>query len=149
MISSGTIHFAEPPAGSIDRNGLEVLARDACFALLRTAHVGRVGLSIQDLPVVLPVSFALLGDDIVFRTGTGAKLAAALDRTIVAFETDDFDISRSTGWSVCVTGLASLVLHPGDLAAVAGLELVQLVPGPRGHVLRIRSQIVTGRRLPE
>jgi hypothetical protein len=27
-----------------------------------------------------------------------------------------------------------LVLDPSDLAAVAGLELVQLVPSPRGHV---------------
>jgi hypothetical protein len=52
------------------------------------------------------VSFALLVDDIGFRPGTGAKLASALDRTIAAFETDEFDISRSTGWSVRVTGWA-------------------------------------------
>ena len=137
----------DPPPGAIDRNGLEVLSRAECLALLRTVPVGRVGISMRALPVVLPVSFAVLGDDVVFRTGTGTKLGAAVDQAIVAFEADDVDFARGSGWSVCVTGRASEVYHPDELAAVAALEPAPLVRGSSAHVVRVRSDILTGRRL--
>ena len=97
--------------------------------------------------MVLPISFALLGDDVVFRGGTGTKLSAAVDRTIVAFEADQVDVNEATGWSVCVTGVAATLHHPDDLAAVAALELLHLVRGPTSPVVRIRLDVVTGRRL--
>ena len=40
----------------VDRIGLEVLDRQTCLELLATAPIGRVGLSIEALPVVLPVA---------------------------------------------------------------------------------------------
>jgi hypothetical protein len=43
---------------------------------------------------VLPVVYALLDRDVVFRTAPGEKLiAAALNRT-VAFEVDEYDVRR-------------------------------------------------------
>ena len=72
--------------------GLKVLDREECKALLRTQRVGRVGLCTYG-PLVLPVVYALLDDDVVFRTAPGEKLiAAALNRT-VAFEIDEYDVS--------------------------------------------------------
>ena len=147
MAFANLVDTSDPPPGAVDRNGLEVLSREECLALLRTVPVGRVGISMRALPVVLPVSFAVLDDDVVFRTGTGSKLGAAVDHAIVAFEADDVDFARGTGWSVCVTGRASEVYHPDELAAVAALEPVPLVHGFSEHVVRVRADILTGRRL--
>jgi nitroimidazol reductase NimA-like FMN-containing flavoprotein (pyridoxamine 5'-phosphate oxidase superfamily) len=147
VVSETPLFSAEPPPGGLDRNGLVVLSRDECLELLGTVRLGRVGLSMRALPVVMPVCFALLGDDIVFRSGTGTKLSAAVDHTIVAFEADQVDVDEASRWSVCVTGRASTLHRPDDLAAVAALDLAQFVRGPPSHVVRIWSDIVTGRRL--
>jgi nitroimidazol reductase NimA-like FMN-containing flavoprotein (pyridoxamine 5'-phosphate oxidase superfamily) len=138
----------EPRAGALDRNGLRVLAREECLALLGTVRLGRVGLCLQTLPAVLPVTFGLLGEDVVFRTGTGTKLTAAVAHSVVVFEADHADIELGTGWSVCVTGRAETLHRPDDLAAVAELDIPTLVRGVASHVVRIHSDIVTGRSSP-
>ncbi len=40
----------------VDRNGLEVLEREECLRLLAGATIGRLGITIGTLPVVLPVN---------------------------------------------------------------------------------------------
>jgi uncharacterized protein len=45
----------------VDRNGLEVLGRDACLRLLASATLGRVGVSSGALPSVVPVNFRFDG----------------------------------------------------------------------------------------
>ena len=71
-----------------DANGLEVLAADECLQLLRTQAVGRIGLSSGALPVVLPVHFAIVGDEIMLCARQGTTLDAATRKAIVAFEVD-------------------------------------------------------------
>jgi len=132
---------------SIDATGLEVLDRHECLELLSAASLGRVALSMGALPAVLPVSFCLMDDQIVFYTGAGSKLAAALEETVVAFEVDDFDSFTGDGWSVNVVGRASV--HCGFLHRLR-LDLADvkpLVPGPLPFVVSIDTTIVTGRRL--
>ncbi len=92
-----------------DRNGLEVLSRPQCLELLDRSVVGRVVFTEAALPAALPVNFALLDGDIVFRTATGSKLAAALAKAVVAFQADDIDPAFETGWSVLVQGWATLL----------------------------------------
>jgi nitroimidazol reductase NimA-like FMN-containing flavoprotein (pyridoxamine 5'-phosphate oxidase superfamily) len=147
VVREDRFSHAEPRPGSLDRNGLEVLSRAQCLELLGTVRLGRIGVSMRALPVVLPICFALLGEDVVFRSGNGTKLSAAVDRTIVAFEADQVDVEQAIGWSVCVTGVAATLHRPDDLAAVAALDLFQLVRGPASHVVRIRSDLVSGRKL--
>src|SRR5213079_2103949 len=95
-----------------DRNGLEVLSRDECLRLLATAHIGRIALSIGALPVVLPVNFCMLDDDLVIRTGPGSKLDAATNHAVVAFEVDSFSLFDHSGWSVLVQGVAAEIVDP-------------------------------------
>jgi hypothetical protein len=38
--------------------------------------------------LILPVNFIVLGQSVVFRTGPGTKLGAAMARTAVSFEAD-------------------------------------------------------------
>jgi nitroimidazol reductase NimA-like FMN-containing flavoprotein (pyridoxamine 5'-phosphate oxidase superfamily) len=131
----------------IDRNGLEVLDRDECLHLLEGATLGRVGVTAQALPSVLPVNFRVDGERILFRTGSGTKLAAATRNAVVAFEADDFDPIYHSGWSVVVTGVAHQVTDPGDLAAAEALQIPRWAPGDDGHVVAVSIELISGRRI--
>jgi len=50
--------------------------------------------------MILPVTFACLDDDLVFRTGPGAVERAAVARQVVCFEADWLDEQITAGWSV-------------------------------------------------
>lgn len=131
---------------AVDRSGVEVLAREECLRLIGQVPVGRVAVIVGGIPVVVPVNFRLLGEDIVFGTSTGHKLVAAVNRSAVSFEVDSLDLGARAGWSVLVTGGASEITRPDERAAVGALGLESWVPG-RQRYIRIRSEVVTGRRL--
>jgi nitroimidazol reductase NimA-like FMN-containing flavoprotein (pyridoxamine 5'-phosphate oxidase superfamily) len=88
----------------MDAPELSVLSRDECLRLLGGVAVGRVGLSIDALPVVLPVNFALFEEDIVFRTVEGTKFHAAAAGAVVAFEADSYEPGGTSGWGVVCSG---------------------------------------------
>jgi nitroimidazol reductase NimA-like FMN-containing flavoprotein (pyridoxamine 5'-phosphate oxidase superfamily) len=126
--------------------GLKVLDRAECEALLRTQRIGRVGLCTGS-PLVLPVVYALLDRDVVFRTAPGEKLiAAALNRT-VAFEVDHFDEAARAGWSVNVVGPADEIVAAEELARVRALGLEPWAGEFRDRFVRIRAEDVSGRRV--
>jgi uncharacterized protein len=131
---------------SYDRNGLEILDRATCVQLLGSAHVGRIGLSMGALPVVLPVNFTMLDDDVLVRTAPGSKLEAAATNAVVAFEADKFDAIYHCGWSVLVQGVATEITDPLELEQ-AGRAPLTPWSGVNGHYLRVGTQIVSGRRL--
>jgi len=126
--------------------GVEALSRVECLQLLAEVKLGRVGVSIGALPAILPVNYVLLGEDIVFRTGTGTKLNAALMGTVVAFEIDAADSNCGKAWSVLVVGRSEPIRDPATLDQVARLSLASWAPGPHDHVVRISAHDITGRR---
>ena len=133
----------------VDRNGLEVLERDECLALLGTVPVGRLGLSLGALPVVLPVNFCLADDEIIVRTTAGSKLDAALHHAVVAFEADHIEGYGHTGWSVLVRGASRVLVRPSEIAHA---ETLPLRPwGTSGTTLdrfiAIGTDLVSGRRI--
>ena len=128
-------------------DGLEELSRSECLQLLGHQYIGRVVVTMGALPVALPVNFAMLGDDVVFRTGEGGKLDAAARGAVVAFEVDSFDAISHTGWSVLVTGPAAELTDREDVAAALRLPLRAWAGGPRDHFVRITSTLVSGRRI--
>lgn len=131
----------------VDRNGLEVLDREGCLGLLGNAVIGRLGLSSGALPVVLPVNFLLDGERVLVRTSPGTKLDRALAGAVVAFEVDDFDPFRHSGWSVLVTGAATVVDDPDELDRIERLPLARWAPGGDERVVSISTELVTGRRI--
>jgi uncharacterized protein len=131
----------------VDSNGLEILDRDDCLRLLRTAVLGRVAVSSDALPCVLPVTFKVAGDQILFRTNPGTKLDAATRRAVVAFEVDEFDAAAHTGWSVLVTGIASEVTDPRDLESAQRLQLPRWAPSEADRIVAVSIEIVSGRRI--
>jgi hypothetical protein len=131
----------------VDRNGLEVLGRDECLALLAGAVIGRIGLSSGALPTVLPVAYGVVGDRIVVRTGRGSKLDAATRNAVVAFEVDDIDPQHRTGWSVVVTGVARAI-EPADLPpAQRGGPARWVSGGDDDRLVAISTELISGRRL--
>lgn len=125
----------------------ETLSTAECIDLLRQTPVGRIGISIDALPVILPVHYAVVDGAIIFRTNPGTKLAAATAGAVVAFEVDSYEADGRAGWSVVVQGVASEVSdadHYADfLQAPAG---VWALGGRADHLVRIETQRVTGRR---
>jgi hypothetical protein len=127
--------------------GLEPLSREECFALLHANSLGRIALRIGDSPAILPVNYALLDEDVVFRTDPGSKLSAALMQVLVAFEIDQADAATHGGWSVLVTGYANEVCDRETLDRVAALGLDSWGDSGRDFVVRITPRAVSGRRL--
>lgn len=130
-----------------DSRSLEAIPEDECLRLLSHATLGRVALSIGALPAVLPVNFAMDDGDVVLRTGSGSKLDAALAGSVVAFEVDSYDPVYHTGWSVLLTGVATVVTAKSELDRLDRLPLRPWASGQRDHYVRIARQVVSGRRL--
>ena len=131
----------------LDRNGLEVLSRAECVRLLAQTRVGRVVVTDRALPAAFPVNFALLDEDVVFMTTAGSKLEAAEGEEVMAFEADEIDPVRHGGWSVLVQGLASVISDPDELAQARDLHLEPWAPAGQFQFVRIRAELVSGRRL--
>lgn len=132
----------------IDRNGLQVLSRPDCLALLRTVPVGRIGVTSGALPTILPVNFTLDGGRVLVRTGRGSKLDAATRNAVVAFEADEIDASARLGWSVVATGVAR-ELPAEEVATLDLSRLDRWAPGENGRVIAISLDVVSGRRVIE
>ena len=129
-----------------DERSLVVLSRRECLALLRAERVGRVVFSERAMPAVLPVSYAVLGEDVVLATTSGSRLARAALGGVLAFEVDHLDPDTRTGWSVVVTGLALHVVDPIEQSRVLSV-LDSWAPGRLDLILRLPSTVVTGRRI--
>jgi uncharacterized protein len=93
----------------IDRHGLEVLPLAQCLSLLRSRPLGRLAYQEAGTPTVVPVNHLVDGSTIVLRSMEGGKLDQAIVGAPVAFQLDDHDPTRGTGWSVLVRGRAVLV----------------------------------------
>lgn len=126
---------------------MEVLSREECLALLGTRPVGRLGVSIEALPAILPVNFCLHADRIIVRTVPGTKLDAATAQTVVAFD-DDYDPAGRWGWSVLVRGVGVEITAPDELAKARALPLRAWAfkAGDANRFLAIDTTVVTGRR---
>ena len=84
--------------------GLQRLSEDECRAYLTSSRLGRIGLRIGESPAILPINYAMLDGDVVFRTDPGSKLTAAVMGVQVAFEIDGEASESDVGWSVLVVG---------------------------------------------
>jgi uncharacterized protein len=126
---------------------LEHLPRDECMRLMASVPVGRIVYTRQALPAVEVVNFTLDHGDIVIRTDSGGKLAAATRGAVVAFETDSLDLDGHCGWSVTVVGESRAVTDREEILRLEQAALSAWAPGTRDHFIRITPAIVNGRRL--
>ena len=126
----------------------EVLSRPQCLDYLRAGSIGRVAWNTDNGPQILPVTYALQGDAIMFLTERAGPLAALASDQRVAFEVDDFDVQRRNAWSVCVSGRSSAARHSeGGASGAFEQDPVPWVTGERDLSIAISLDEVTGRLL--
>jgi nitroimidazol reductase NimA-like FMN-containing flavoprotein (pyridoxamine 5'-phosphate oxidase superfamily) len=126
---------------------LFTLTRDECMYLLRTVPVGRVALTMDALPVVLPVHFSLLDDDVVFQTVEGTRFHAASSGAVLAFEADGYASDGASGWSVLIQGRSQLITDGSELDQIHWTFVNRWASeGNAERAVRIRSCLVSGRR---
>jgi uncharacterized protein len=130
-----------------DGEAVATLEEAECFDLLGRSSIGRVAVSIGAVPAVFPVNFAMLDGTIVFRTSTGTKLDAAMRNSVIAFEVDEFETLYHDGWSVLVVGIADEMLDPALVERAEHLPLAAWAEGSREHVVVVRPEFVSGRRI--
>jgi nitroimidazol reductase NimA-like FMN-containing flavoprotein (pyridoxamine 5'-phosphate oxidase superfamily) len=135
-------------AMSADGSGFEVLSDREAVALLATVPVGRLVYSDRAMPSVVPVVFVFDGVDIIIRTGRRSRLATLAPGNIVAFEVDDIAMASRSGWTVVVTGRVELVDDRAHLERLSALRLQTWLPGPTDCYLRLRPELIAGRRIP-
>jgi nitroimidazol reductase NimA-like FMN-containing flavoprotein (pyridoxamine 5'-phosphate oxidase superfamily) len=125
----------------------EVLARDECLRLLSGEWRGRVGVSSDALPAILPVSYLLVDRQIVFPSMSGGKLEAVGRGEVLCFEVDHADRDAGTAWSVLVVGRARTVADCERRAAldVRGKDLWP--PIDAAAWVELGTELVSGRRL--
>lgn len=126
--------------------GLEILTEDECWRLIEMPGIGRVGVTVGALPAIFPVNYAAPDRTIVFRTAAGTKLRAAVEHAVVVFEVDHADPLYHDGWSVQVVGLAEPI-DDGDGGASRRVAVAPWAPGDRPNYVRIRPEMVSGRRI--
>lgn len=131
-----------------DALGLIRLTESQCWAFLRRHSLGRLAFVSLDNPDIFPVNYATDGRSVVFRTAPGTKLAHARRGTPAAFEVDEATHMFESGTSVVVHGVLEEVTDKDELRFLAALPLRAWAPGRRDHFVRLRTQWVSGRRLP-
>ena len=135
----------------------EALSERECWALLATASVGRLALSVHALPVILPVQYYLDGRRLAVCLGHHGLPEQALDETIIAFAADSIDPVTRTGWLVQVQGRSVIPRGlrvdtdcgwPAAAAQVVEIEQGK-ISGHRMHLCPfIEALLAAGRPLP-
>ena len=126
---------------------LHELDERECWEMVRTREVGRVAYDDDRGPMVVPVTYALDDESVLFRVAPYADLARHLPDAPVAFEVDEIDYFNHTGWSVVLRGSVRRV-ESSDLPPPDDRPS----PWPAGQrtlYLRLTPDTVTGRRLLE
>jgi len=128
----------------VDQHGSEILGLGECRRLLalgaKEKRPGHVGVPQEHAPLVLPVDYRMHGPDVIVLVGDhlSAEMTSA---QAVALQVDG--VHEGHPWSVLVRGPAVEVEPDAigdDLPSPAVAE-----PGRR--YVRIRADVVTGRRL--
>ncbi|MFB6960152.1 pyridoxamine 5'-phosphate oxidase family protein [Streptomyces sp. NPDC056309] len=133
-----------------DNDGFRSMDRQECLSLMAEVPVGRVVYTRQALPAVLPVNFALAADaSVLLRTSAGSGLVRAVDGVVVAFEADAFDAESRSGWSVVVTGRATVVTDPVEHERLMRTGPRSWMPIEEDVFIRIEAAMVTGRELTD
>lgn len=121
--------------------GFEALTKAECRRLLATREVGRLALTVNALPQVVPVRFHDDGERLWCQTAGPQRFDRSLDGHVVGFEADDLDLDHGTGWCVSVTGTIHVVGRADEDPNHLPTWFAD------GQLLELRAEIVTGHRL--
>lgn len=129
-----------------ERPKTELLESQECWSLLRQVSVGRLAVSLEDGTDIFPVNYTVDHGTVVFRTGSGTKLEAALADFPVAMEADGVSPETGVAWSVVLRGNAELLTGTEDVVSTFSLPLFPWEAGKKDHFVRVVPRSISGRR---
>jgi hypothetical protein len=119
----------------------EVISEQECWNLLATASVGRLALSVRELPVILPVQYYLDNRNITACLGHHELPERSLNEAIVASTADSIGPRTRAGWSVEILGRSVIPLKVRFDSACGRLtsgQVVRIEPGTiSGHWVQL------------
>jgi hypothetical protein len=133
-------HVAEPAPALKDARPPR-LSAERCRALLARASTGHMALSQGALPLVVPVTCALVGEQLLVRAGLWLIGKAPLQPGIVAFETGGTAIGDGSVWEVMVQGRAEVL---DETTVPKGPPPLPSVEPGLTTALRISLELLTG-----
>jgi nitroimidazol reductase NimA-like FMN-containing flavoprotein (pyridoxamine 5'-phosphate oxidase superfamily) len=124
------------------------LSYSECEAMLRAGVAGRVAVSAQDGPHILPINYSVVDGAIVIRTSTDSLLGRLGCGVTVAFEVDHFDYHYQRGCSVVARGVTEAVEDPAEVARIRSVwEPRPWASGTRSLLLKLPWTELSGRQL--
>jgi hypothetical protein len=147
-LSGAGLNLPPGQRGAATHPALADLSPDQCEALIAPGGVGRI-LYVEEGrgPVAIPVNYQMDGNDVLFRTASGAGIGDGIQGASVSFAVDHIDEALGEGWSVLLTGTASVVTDLAELERVAVLRIEPWADGDRPIYVRLRPRRVTGRAI--
>ena len=124
----------------------EELHPAACFKLLGTGGVGRLGIQDASGVDIFPVNYLVHDGKVYFRSGPGTKMIRLVESPDVAFEADGHDDQCS--WSVVVKGEAQRLDDDTEIL-LSGIQAAPTAhPSDKFNYVRIQPRQIAGRRFP-
>lgn len=138
------------PTATTARN-VVVLDRGEAMRLLASIDHGRVVFTRDALPAIRPVNHLVDAGRVIVRTRLASTVSATVrshnsSGMVVAYEADDLDPAQRTGWSVAITGRATTLTDPDQIAHYEQ-ALQPWVNMAMDTVIAIDPEIVTGIRI--
>lgn len=124
---------------------LHAIPEGECWELVAHRRLGRLAVVVDGVPQVFPVNYAPAGRRLVFRSGPGTKVTAALAGP-AAFEVDAHDEAAGTGWSVLLQGRVEAVPDGPDAEPLRQVAVYPAAPGVRPLLFVFTPSAVSGRR---
>jgi uncharacterized protein len=122
---------------------LELDSTDS-WNLLAGSELGRIAVSVGDVPEIFPVNYLAHEGIVLFCTAEGSKLVNLTINRHVAFETDGF--TEDFAWSVIVHGTAEILPNGAETEASEKLLQHSWIPTVKYVFVAITPEKVTGRR---
>jgi len=123
---------------------MTTLSEDESWALLSSVSLGRLAISVDDVPDVFPVNFVVQRRTVLIRTAEGTKLSGAAVNRHVAFEADLHDVAQ--GWSIVVKGIAHLLQGAAEIQDAERAQVLPWITTRKERYIRILPTDITGRR---
>jgi transcriptional regulator with XRE-family HTH domain len=147
-LAGADLNVAPGQRGAAKNPVLNNLTFDECMQLVAAGGVGRFLFDEPGRgPVAIPVNFRMDGDSVVFRTASASSITHGLHGQQVSFDVDHLDDALGEGWSVLLSGTASIITDPALVDRAARLGIEPWAGGERHAYVRVTVTQVTGRRI--
>jgi nitroimidazol reductase NimA-like FMN-containing flavoprotein (pyridoxamine 5'-phosphate oxidase superfamily) len=113
------------------------------MTFLASEQFGHLGLTVKALPLVAPIRYRLLGQAIVFATGSDAELHSARLHAVACIEIAGVDRSTGAEWTVLATGRLREAEDPSTWPGDRPLPPAWGAPNAK-HFIALDIELVNG-----